>query len=41
MESAEAPVVPWILPTVLGLPAIAIWTRRYRRKFNRGVTARA
>ena len=28
-------VVPWILPTVVGLPAIAIWTRRYRRKFNR------
>ena len=34
-------VVPWILPTVVGLPAIAIWTRRYRRKFNRGVPARA
>ena len=28
-------VVPWILPTVVGLPAISIWTRRYRRKFNR------
>ena len=34
-------VVPWILPTVVGLPAIAIWTRHYRRKFNRGVLARA
>ncbi len=28
-------VVPWILPTIVGLPAISIWTRRYRRKFNR------
>ena len=34
-------VVPWILPTVVGLPVIAIWTRRYRRKFNRGAPARA
>lgn len=34
-------VVPWILPTVVGLPAIAIWTRRYRRKFNRRAPARA
>ena len=34
-------VVPWILPTVVGLPAIAIWTRRYRRRFNRRAPARA
>ena len=34
-------VVPWILPTVVGLPAIAIWTRHYRRKFNRRAPARA
>ena len=34
-------VVPWILPTVIGLPAIAIWTRHYRRKFNRRAPARA
>ena len=27
-------VVPWILPTIVGLPAIAIWTGHYRRKFN-------
>ncbi|WP_419942047.1 hypothetical protein [Candidatus Palauibacter sp.] len=27
-------VVPWILPTVIGIPAIVIWTRYYRRKFN-------
>ncbi len=34
-------VVPWILPTIVGLPAIAIWTRHYRRRFNRGAPARA
>ncbi len=34
-------VVPWILPTVVGLPAIFLWTRYYRRKFNRGALARA
>ena len=27
-------VLPWILPTVIGIPTIAVWTRRYRRKFN-------
>ncbi len=27
-------VVPWILPTALGVPAIIIWTRHYRRKFE-------
>jgi len=34
-------VVPWILPTIVGLPAIAIWTRHYRRRFDRGAPARA
>ena len=28
-------VVPWLLPTALGVPAIVIWTRHYRRKFDR------
>ena len=28
-------VVPWILPTVVGVPAIVVWTRRYRRRFER------
>ena len=27
-------VVPWILPTVVGIPAIIVWTRHYRRKFE-------
>lgn len=26
-------VLPWILPTIVGLPAIALSTRHYRRKF--------
>ena len=26
-------VVPWLLPTVIGIPAIVIWTGYYRRKF--------
>ena len=34
-------VVPWILPTVVGIPAIFLWTRHYRRKFNRRAPARA
>ena len=34
-------VVPWILPTVVGVPAIALWTRHYRRKFSRGARAGA
>lgn len=28
-------VIPWIAPTVVGVPAIALWTRHYRRKFSR------
>lgn len=26
--------VPWVLPTAVGIPAIAIWTRHFRRKFG-------
>jgi hypothetical protein len=26
-------VVPWILPSAVGIPAIVIWTNHYRRKF--------
>src|SRR5690606_30065282 len=28
--------VPWILPAAIGLPATALWTRYYRRKFAPG-----
>lgn len=34
-------VVPWILPTVLGIPAIVVWTRYYRRKFAPAAAAGA
>lgn len=27
-------VVPWILPTLIGIPAIVIWSNYYRRKFG-------
>lgn len=27
-------VIPWILPSVIGIPAIVIWTRHYRKKFD-------
>ena len=27
-------ILPWILPAAIGIPAIAVWTRFYRRKFN-------
>ena len=27
-------IVPWILPTVIGIPAILVWTRYYRRRFS-------
>ena len=27
-------LAPWLLPTAAGVPAIVIWTRRYRRKFR-------
>ena len=34
-------IVTWILPTVVGVPAIVIWTRRYRRRFDRSRGAAA
>ena len=27
-------IIPWVAPTVIGIPAIAIWTRHYRQKFG-------
>ena len=27
-------VVPWIAPTIIGIPAILLWTRHYQRKFG-------
>lgn len=27
-------VIPWIAPTVIGIPAISIWTKHYQRKFG-------
>ena len=27
-------VIPWILPSLIGIPASAIWQRHYRRKFK-------
>ncbi len=27
-------VVPWVLPTLIGVPALVIWTRHYQRKFG-------
>lgn len=27
-------VVPWVLPAAIGIPATAIWTRYYRRRFG-------
>ena len=34
-------VVPWLLPTAVGIPAIVVWTRYYRRKFEPPATAAA
>ena len=34
-------IVPWILPTIIGIPAIIIWTRYYRRKFAPAASAPA
>ena len=28
-------ILPWILPTIVGVPAIALWTLHYRRRFDR------
>ena len=27
-------VIPWVAPALVGIPATAIWTRHYRRKFG-------
>ena len=27
-------VIPWVAPAAIGIPAISIWTRHYRRKFG-------
>jgi hypothetical protein len=27
-------IVPWVAPAALGIPAITLWTRHYRRKFG-------
>jgi len=27
-------VIPWIAPAIIGIPAITLWTRHYRRKFG-------
>lgn len=34
-------IVPWILPTIIGIPAIIVWTRYYRRKFGPAAPAAA
>ena len=34
-------IVPWILPTIIGIPAIVVWNRYYRRKFDRAAPAAA
>ena len=34
-------IVPWILPTVIGIPAIIVWTRYYRSKFRPAAPAAA
>lgn len=37
--SGWAAVVPWVLPAAVGLPATAIWSRHYRKKFGELKTA--
>jgi hypothetical protein len=27
-------VIPWVAPAIIGIPAITIWTRHYRRRFG-------
>jgi len=27
-------VLPWVLPAAIGIPAIAVWTRHYRRRYG-------
>ena len=31
--SGALAVLPWVLPSVVGLPAIVVWTRYYQRRF--------
>ena len=26
-------VIPWVLPALIGVPAIAIWVRHYKKEF--------
>lgn len=40
MDGAWA-ALPWLLPTIVGVPASAIWTAYYRRKFGEDVRAGA
>lgn len=32
--SGPLALVPWILPAAIGIPAIQVWTRHYRRRFG-------
>lgn len=32
--TGPAAFVPWVLPTLIGVPAITIWVRHYRRRFG-------
>ena len=34
-------IAPWVLPTVVGIPAISAWIRYYRRKFGPAVPSTA
>lgn len=27
-------IIPWIAPTIIGIPAITLWTRHYQRKYG-------
>jgi len=27
-------IIPWVAPAIIGIPAIAIWTRHYRRQYG-------
>jgi hypothetical protein len=29
-----AALIPWVLPAAIGIPAVAVWTAYYRKKFN-------
>ena len=32
-------VLPWLLPTLIGIPVIVLWTRHYRRRFGQAPAA--